>query len=62
MIEDGEWAQSSDLLKDYQDPGTPPGTLRPADGESGPSRVIVASYTADTIDVREIADPWNSTA
>jgi len=56
MIEDGEWAQSSDLLKDYQDPGTPPGTLRPADGESGPSRVIVASYTADTIDVREIAD------
>lgn len=56
MIEDGEWAPGSGLLKDYQDPGTPPGTLRSADGESGPSRVVLASYTAAEIDEREIVD------
>ena len=51
MGEDDEWNPGSGLLKDYQTPGTPPGTLRPADGESGASRIIVASYTDDEIDV-----------
>jgi magnesium transporter len=54
MFEDGEWVPGSGLLKDYQEPGTPPGTLRPAEGESGPSRVIVASYSETAIDVREL--------
>ncbi len=57
MIEDSESAPGSGLLKDYQDPGTPPGTLRSAEGESGPARVVVASYTEAGIEVREIADP-----
>ncbi len=57
MFEDDEWVPGSGLLKDYQDPGTPPGTLRPADGESGPSRVIVASYSEAAIDVRELQGP-----
>lgn len=57
MVEDGDWAPSSDLLRDYQDPGTPPGTLRPADGEEGPSRVVLASYNAEDVNVREVADP-----
>jgi magnesium transporter len=57
MIEDGESTSGSGLLKDYQDPGTPPGTLRSADGESGPARIVLTSYTAADIEVREIADP-----
>ncbi len=57
MTVDSGWTPSMGLLKDYQDPGTPPGTLSSADGESGPSRVVAASYTASEIDVREIADP-----
>jgi len=57
MVEDDDWVPGAGLLKDYQDPGTPPGTLSPADGESGPSRVIVASYAAEGIDVRELSDP-----
>ena len=52
MVEDDDWVPGAGLLKDYQDPGTPPGTLSAADGESGPSHVIVASYTADDIEVR----------
>jgi len=56
MIEDGEPAPGSGLLKDYQDPGTPPGTLSSADGESGPARVIVTSYSATDIEVRENLD------
>jgi magnesium transporter len=56
MTEDGEWVFGSGLLKDYKAPGTPPGTLREADGESGPSTVVVASYSETEIDVREIAD------
>jgi len=44
------------MLKDYQDPGTPPGTLSPADGESGSSRVILATYTANEATTREIGD------
>jgi len=42
MNPEDAWPPSADLLRDYQDPGTPPGTLRPAEGQSGPSRVIVA--------------------
>jgi len=57
MIEDGESTSGSGLLKDYKDPGTPPGTLRSADGESGPARIVLTSYTAADIEVREIADP-----
>ena len=57
MVEDGDWAPGSGLLKDYQDPGTPPGTLSAADGESGPSRVVVASYDSSRIEVRELSDP-----
>jgi magnesium transporter len=57
MIEDGEAAPGSGLLKDYQEPGTPPGTLSAADGESGPARIVLTSYSSAAIDVREIADP-----
>jgi len=57
MIEDGASAPGSGLLKDYQDPGTPPGTLSSADGESGPARVVLTSYSAADIEVREIDDP-----
>jgi magnesium transporter len=57
MIDDGEPAPGSGLLKDYQDPGTPPGTLSSADGESGPARVIVTSYSATDIEIRENVDP-----
>lgn len=56
MFEDGDRAPSSDMLKDYQDPGTPPGTLRPADAESGPSRVLVTKYTTGDTTVCEITD------
>ena len=56
MDEADELIPGSGLLKDYQVPGTPPGTLSPAEGESGPSRVIVASYTEADIDVREMRD------
>ena len=56
MIEDGDRSQSADMLRDYQDPGTPPGTLRPAEGETGPSRVVVTRFTADSVAVREVAD------
>ena len=57
MQDDDQWAGGSGLLKDYQDPGTPPGTLTPAEGETGTPRVLVASYTETDIDVRETADP-----
>ena len=57
MSEYGEAAPGSGLLKDYQDPGTPPGTLSPPDGEFGPTRVIVASYTAEGIEVRDLVEP-----
>jgi len=57
MVEDDDWVPGGGLLKDYQDPGTPPGTLSAADGESGPSRVIVASFTSDDVVVRELSDP-----
>lgn len=50
---DEEWGPSSDVLKDYADPGTPPGTLRPALGETGPSRIIVTTYTAEGAVVAE---------
>ena len=53
MGEDDEWIPGSGLLKDFQAPGTPPGTLTPAEGESGASRVIVASYSEADIEVRE---------
>ena len=56
MGDDGEWGFSAGLLKDYQAPGTPPGTLRGADGESGPSTIVVTSYSENEIDVQELAD------
>jgi magnesium transporter len=55
MAEDDR-APSSDMIRDYQDPGTPPGTLRPADGESGASRVIVVSYSPEGATVLESSD------
>jgi magnesium transporter len=54
---DEDWVLSADMLRDYQDPGTPPGTLRPADGESGPSRIVVTSYGPDDSSVQETSDP-----
>ena len=57
MFGDGERGSGPGWLKDYNAPGTPPGTLREADGETGPSRVIVTTYTADEIEIRELADP-----
>lgn len=47
---------SSDLLKDYQDPGTSPGVLRPAEGEAGPPRIVVSSFSPDGLDTKEVAD------
>jgi magnesium transporter len=57
MTDDAGWTPSMGLLKDYQDPGTPPGTLSSAGGESGPSTLVLASYNASEITVRELADP-----
>jgi magnesium transporter len=59
MIEDTAPAPGSRLLKDYQDPGTPPGTLSSADGESGPARVVLTSYSAGDIQIRESPD-WEA--
>jgi len=56
MAQDDEWSPSSELLRDYQDPGTPPGTLRPAEGETGPSRIVVASYDASAFSITEPTD------
>lgn len=56
-MSDEDWLPSADMLRDYQDPGTPPGTLRPADGESGPARIVVTSYGVEDASVRETADP-----
>jgi len=56
MEEDAERTSGSGLIKDYQDPGTPPGTLRAADGETGPSRVLVARYDPNGVEVQELAD------
>jgi magnesium transporter len=57
MADETGWTPSMGLLKDYQDPGTPPGTLSSAGGESGPSTIVVASYNASEITVREVVDP-----
>lgn len=56
MADGDEWIPGSGLLKDYPIPGTPPGTLSPAEGESGPSHVVVVSYTDAAIEVRETRD------
>jgi magnesium transporter len=56
-VSDDDWLPSADMLRDYQDPGTPPGTLRPADGESGPARIIVTTYSSEDASVRETGDP-----
>src|SRR5262245_16611209 len=56
MADEDAWIPGSGLLKDYQDPGTPPGTLSPAEGESGPARVVIVSYTESDIDVRETGE------
>ena len=53
MSEDDGWVPGYGLLKEYQDPGTPPGTLSPAEGESGPARIVVTSFSADRFDVSE---------
>ena len=57
MFEEGEGVFGTGLLKAYQAPGTPPGTLRGADGETGPSTIVVTSYTTDEVEIRELADP-----
>jgi len=46
-----------ELLKDYQDPGTPPGTLRAAAGESGPARILMTTYGPEALETREVSDP-----
>ena len=56
MTEDDDRAPSLEMMRDYQDPGTPPGTLRPAEGESGPSRVVVVRYGPDGAAVEESRD------
>jgi len=56
MTDDAAWTPSMGLLKDYQVPGTPPGTLSPAEGESGASQIVVTSYAEAAIDVREVSD------
>ena len=56
MTEDDDRAPSLEMLRDYQDPGTPPGTLRPAEGESGPSRVVVVRYGPEGAAVEESRD------
>lgn len=43
-----------ELLKDYQEPGTPAGTLSPSEGETGPARILLTSYTADAIETRPV--------
>jgi magnesium transporter len=55
-VSDEDWIQNADMLRDYQDPGTPPGTLRPADGESGPARIVITSYAPEDVAVRETGD------
>jgi len=56
MAEEDRSSPSAELIRDYQDPGTPPGTLRPASGESGPARVRVTRYTSEGAAVHEQAD------
>ena len=56
MGEDDGWVPGSGLLKEYQDPGTPPGTLSAAEGESGPARAVVTSFSADHFVVAESHD------
>lgn len=56
MVQGDDWSPSSELLRDYQNPGTPPGTLRPAEGETGPSRLIITSYSSDDASVVETSD------
>lgn len=46
----------SHLLKDFQEPGTPPGTLRPAEGETGPARVLLTSYSEAACETQEVRD------
>lgn len=45
------------LLKHYHAPGTPPGTLRPAEGETGPARVLATTYSAVEVSSREVEGP-----
>jgi len=56
MAENDDPAPSSEMLRDYQDPGTPPGNLRPAQGESGLARMIIASYTPEGVGITEGRD------
>ena len=56
MNPEDAWPPSSDLLRDYQEPGTPPGTLRPAEGQRGPARVIDASYSVGEATVADVED------
>jgi magnesium transporter len=64
MPEDGERFASIDMLKDYADPGTAPGTLRPAAGEPGQSRVVVTSFSDRAAEVVDPAGPadWEQLA
>jgi magnesium transporter len=45
-----------ELLKDYQEPGTPPGTLQAAGGETGAPRILLTSYSPESMETREIPD------
>jgi magnesium transporter len=44
------------LLRDYQDPGTPPGTLRPGRRPERAGAVIVASYSVGEASVADVED------
>ena len=56
MADDREWGPSADMLKEYADPGTAPGTLRPAAGEPRESRIIVTRFSDSAVDVADRAD------
>src|SRR5262245_7940691 len=45
-----------ELLKDYQEPGTPPGTLTAAGGETGPAKILLTSYGPDAMETQEVRD------
>lgn len=45
-----------EILKDYQEPGTSPGTLEPAAGESGAARIVATVYSPQALETVEVRD------
>ncbi len=56
-MEDGVRPRRSAWLKSYRAPGTPPGTLTPATGPARPSRVVVATFSHEDAQFRELSGP-----